>query len=484
MTKSVRTLLFALFVALFLLIAPLVIGYSQGYRLDWQNKTIVQTGGLFLEPRPAPVEIYLNQKLAKKSSFVFQNVFLGNLIPKNYRLRIEKDNYYAWEKNLDISPKLVTAAKNITLFPELGREAENVIGSKLRDFSASPSGKYFAFINNDSTPRITLYSISAQKVTLTFDAPATFSDYKIENIQWNKDSTRFMFLLKSDASWKWVSVDPKAGALSSIDISSDISSSGDFRKYTKELYKPVISKIKWSLVDSDKLFFVAHDRDKKYLLFSYNIASKKISPPLAYDVLEYSPEKNAVFYVSSMLGNINRLDTNTKEIHQVSFSNIFGKEKNAPTTFISHAQEQYLILKIADALYYFDKKTGLMQKISDGVESAVVTTDGKKILLVGENTLSVYWLEDAQIQPFRDAGDLEIIYTSAGAINDAVWFSKNNAYVLFADQDTIKVVELDGRDKRNIHILTEKPSNKLFYEKDKEILYFLSDETIYSLSLK
>ena len=111
-------------------------------------------------------------------------------------------------------------------------------------------------------------------------------------------------------------------------------------------------------------------------------------------------------------------------------------------------------------------------------------TDGKKILLVGENTLSVYWLEDAQIQPFRDAGDLEIIYTSAGAINDAVWFSKNNAYVLFADQDTIKVVELDGRDKRNIHILTEKPSNKLFYEKDKEILYFLSDETIYSLSLK
>ena len=484
MSKSVRTLLFALFAASFLLITPLVIGYSQGYRLDWQDKIIVQTGGLFLEPRPAPVEVYLNKQLAKKSSFVFQNVFLGNLIPGNYQLRIEKADYSAWEKNLDVYPKLVTETRNVTLFPKPRQDAENVIGAKLRDFSSSPSGKYFVFISNNSTPRITLYSIAAQKEMLTFDVPAAFNNYEIKNLHWNKNSTRFIFELADGDSKKWVAVTPENTALSGIDISWEITRARDFKKYTKKLYKPVIDRVKWSRDDPNKVFFVAHDDFKEYMLFSYNIVTQKISSPLAYDVLEYSPEKNAVFYISSMLGNINRLNPNTKEIHQISFFNIFGIETTTPITFISHTQEQYLILKITDTLYHLDKKTGAMKKISGGVRNAVVTEDGKKILLVGKNSLSVYWLRDIQVQPFRDAGDLEIIYTSTETIRDAVWFSKNNAYVLFAEQDTIKVVELDGRDKRNIHILSRKPASKLLYAKKEAMLYFLSDETLYSLSLR
>jgi len=48
MTKKTRTILFLIFLFLFLLIAPSAIFYSQGYRLDFENKKLTQSGGFFL----------------------------------------------------------------------------------------------------------------------------------------------------------------------------------------------------------------------------------------------------------------------------------------------------------------------------------------------------------------------------------------------------------------------------------------------------
>ena len=118
MTKKTRTILFFTFAALFVLAAPTVLFYSQGYRFDFEAKKIVQTGGLYLKVAPRSAQVYLNGTLKGTTSLFTNSVLIENLLPKTYSVEIKKDGYYSWQKTLTVEERRVTEAKNITLIPQ------------------------------------------------------------------------------------------------------------------------------------------------------------------------------------------------------------------------------------------------------------------------------------------------------------------------------------------------------------------------------
>ena len=115
-------MLFSICVFLFLLAAPTVILYSQGYRLDLNpppgGKIITQTGAFYFKVAPKGAEIYLNGELKKTASGLTGSLLIENLSPKTYEIEIRKQGYYHWKKNLTIREKQVTEAKNIVLSPQ------------------------------------------------------------------------------------------------------------------------------------------------------------------------------------------------------------------------------------------------------------------------------------------------------------------------------------------------------------------------------
>lgn len=117
MTKRTRTAIFIIFVFLFTLTAPSVIFYSQGYRLNFKEMKVVQTGGLYFRVSPGRADIYLNGRMEKGTSMIGNSAFIENLLPQNYEIEIKKDGYYSWRKTLQVNEKEVTEAENITLFP-------------------------------------------------------------------------------------------------------------------------------------------------------------------------------------------------------------------------------------------------------------------------------------------------------------------------------------------------------------------------------
>jgi hypothetical protein len=119
MTKKTRTILFAICVFLFVLTAPSVIFYSQGYRLDFAAKKIVQTGGLYFKVAPRSAQVYVNGKLKDTTSIFTSSSLVENLMPKTYAVEISKDGYYSWQKTLEVKERRVTEAKNITLIPKI-----------------------------------------------------------------------------------------------------------------------------------------------------------------------------------------------------------------------------------------------------------------------------------------------------------------------------------------------------------------------------
>ena len=112
MTKRVRTILFSICAILFFLIAPTITLYSMGYRIDFDSKKIVQTGGFYFKVSPKNVQILIDEKIEKKTDIFFGSILIKNLLPKEYKVQIKKEGYLPWEKTLEIKERGVTEAKN------------------------------------------------------------------------------------------------------------------------------------------------------------------------------------------------------------------------------------------------------------------------------------------------------------------------------------------------------------------------------------
>jgi len=117
MTHKLRAIIFWLIAILFLIISPLTMLYALDYSYDWQNKKLIQNGGFYLKSSPKGASIYLNDKNKKTTPR-----FIKKLFPKTYSIKIEKEGFYPWAKDLFINSGLVTESKYILLInknPEL-----------------------------------------------------------------------------------------------------------------------------------------------------------------------------------------------------------------------------------------------------------------------------------------------------------------------------------------------------------------------------
>jgi hypothetical protein len=101
-----------------LIFGPILIFYSLGYRVDFEKKKITKTGGIFIKALPKEVEVSIDGKLKKKTDPLFGSLLIENLLPKKYKVKVEKEGYFPWEKELEVEEEKVTEAKNLILFPK------------------------------------------------------------------------------------------------------------------------------------------------------------------------------------------------------------------------------------------------------------------------------------------------------------------------------------------------------------------------------
>lgn len=207
MTRKTRTTLFIICLFLFLLAAPGVVLYSQGYRFDFEQRTITQTGAFYCKVLPGSADVYINDKYAKRTSMFGNSALLENLLPRKYKIEIRKDGYYSWQKNLEIRERQVAEAKHVILFlkelqleevPEeeavdvleiMDRAPEKEVpqelaGLSFKNFSVSPDKKKIAYFT-DYEIRVLFLENHYDLGKLAGDTAflTRFSE-KIENVFW------------------------------------------------------------------------------------------------------------------------------------------------------------------------------------------------------------------------------------------------------------------------------------------------------------
>lgn len=184
MAKKFRLILLIVCVALFLSITPIIIGYSLGYRIDFEQKRIVATGGIFLRAWPSPAEVFIDSKPVGKTNIMSNSIFTQNLLPKNHVISVKKEGYFDYQKTLPIKEKEVTKLEHILLVKK------DINFEAITNKTQSPFAKQerFTLKNNN------LYDNNSGKAVLLIKNVIAFDTYQ-NTIYWvSKDN----LLYKSD----------------------------------------------------------------------------------------------------------------------------------------------------------------------------------------------------------------------------------------------------------------------------------------------
>ena len=195
MTKRTRTTLFFLLGAIFVLAAPMIILYSQGYRLDWDEKRFSQVGAFYFSVVPTRAEVFVNDQPIGKTTFVLGTTLTKSFVPNTYQIRIQKQGYHPWEKQLEIFSKQVTEGKHITLVPLNPTFVE--LQDNVLDFWLAPNKTEVLLqkSNSQNTWTLVLWDIQRNTVYPLYESPHLQDE--IQDVQWAPNSNSFLFHVTS-----------------------------------------------------------------------------------------------------------------------------------------------------------------------------------------------------------------------------------------------------------------------------------------------
>lgn len=457
MTRRTRTILFIFIVLLFFLIAPLIILYSQGYRFDFENKKFFQTGAFSFKVWPQGAWVSVDGKLTKKATFPFGAIYIANLSPKKYTVEIKKEGYFPWEKTLEIKEELVTENKNIFLVPE--NVQFTFLEKDVGRLFLSPDGKE-AILKKDKTAGWILFLLDMERNVLTsLFEEKDFSEkderVNFKGIKWSLDSKKIL-VETLEGEYFIVEIDGKPVLLSLFKAGSNV------------------NNISFSPNNSQRIFF-GRGPETKNNLFSLDYQSKEISGPILNKFLSFELLNNNLFWLDDQ-GFLRQFDFAGNEIRQLN-REPFSLNVDFQYRLFPFAEDKIFLVE-NNKLYFFNQDDQLLEKISDNIKDLKISPDLKKIVYFTDYEIWVLFLEKIEGQPQRTKGEKIFLARFSEKIGDVFWWT--NHYLVFLVGDTIKIAEIDNRDRVNVYDLGKFNNPEIFWNKYNKKIYILSQGDLFS----
>jgi hypothetical protein len=452
MDKKIRNFLIVIFGIIFILAIPTVILYSQGYRFDFETKKIIKTGGFAFKTYPKSCEIYLNDKFVKKTDFIFGEVFIKNLLPKKYNVKIKKQGLLTWEKNLEVREKMVTEAKNVILFPE--KPNFSLLFSDIENYYFSPDGNKIILEKNlDSNRELSVLNLENNHESLILEeADLNKKGFEISDLKWSPDSKKILLEAKTKEKIEYFII--------------------DILKETDNYIFPIDyatspKKILFNNRDSQEIFFLEENKAGITGLIKSNYYKKSLSKLPIGNVEAYGLFNENIFWLSKE-GFLSKADLSGAS------SEILNKEPLPIDQDLEYEikilSDQKIFLNNKNGLYFLNLETKNFEKILNSVKSFELSADSKNIYFSDNYEI---WLFDESLK--------KIVFLTRFSKKLGNIFWLNSDYLIFNSEEKIKISEIDTRDKINAVEIGNFENPKIFWSKSYKNLYILSKGNFYSL---
>ncbi len=460
MTLRTRNLIFITLVVSFLIIAPLTVLYSLGWRFDWENKKVFQTGIFYFKAWPKNTDVYINDVLKDKTDMFFGSALIDNLVPNEYKIEIKKEGYHSWTKFLKIEKKEVTEAKNITLIPE--NPNLNILMEGVEKAFFSPDNKEIITLEmNKDNWELKLFDLKNNlKSHLVKETDFSNKGVELFNLTFSPDSKRALLELglKENLIYYVLEIDKFPVVISKLD------------------YLDSVEEIYFHPKDENKLFIVQTIIEKKEIrtLNIVDFKNKEIFDPLSENIATALISDNDIYYLNNS-GSVFKSNLSGEKPEKLNILSFSYKEETKYEIIVSNSN---VFLKESSDLYLLNEETKSFRKIYDSLRGYKFSPDINKIAYYNENEIKVIFLEQQYDHPTKEKLEELFINRFSEEITKVFWYT--NHYLIFDLGDKIKVAELDNRGKMNIVDLTEMKHSDFFFNNKR--LYLLSEKTLYSSS--
>src|SRR3989344_2479125 len=448
MTKKQRITLFSICAILFLLSAVSVIFYSQGFRFDFAQKKIAQTGAFYFKVSPKNSQIYIDDKIRKRTDFLFNSSYIDNLLPRRYKVEIKKDGYFPWTKSLEVKEKEVTDARNIVLVNQ--ELSFSVLASAIQDVFFAPDEKKIIFLERQGDSwELKSFNLEINiksHILKPTDIAKDGADFN--NLEFSPDSKRALLKagLKEKNSYFLIDMGATPVKLTSLDFLG------------KE-----VEKIVFHPRDAQKLFLLDENKLKEG-----DLSQKKITPFESGIVLDFAVSDGHIYYLESS-GHLYKTDLGFDSRAKISESPFPIQQE---TKYEIIVLDGYVFIKSEEKnLYTLDQEkkefTNLLEKNTD----LKISPDAGKIAYASEFEIWVLFPKEQTHQPQKKSGEKIFLTRFSEKIDNLFWFG--SYYLIFSAGNKIKIAEIDDRDQINIVDLTEfKNPEMRFNQLDKKIYVF------------
>lgn len=419
MKQRTRKILFFILLLVFIVLAPILVLYVQGYRFDLANRKLTQTGGLFLKTIPKQAQIYLDGESSKRTDFFFGSALIENLLPKKYKISVQKEGFHPWEKDLEVKEREVTEARNIILFPE--NPYYRSLAGGIQEFWFSPNQR---------------------KVVL-------------------KE--------KEEDSWALKLYDLDRDLKSHLIIEDDISLLADSGQAKKGID---LFKLEFSEDERDILLEVTTAEQLKYFVIDIGKSPpflEETENPLEVpeNIIAYQEFKKKIYYLDS-LGHIYETDKSFSTKQKVTLKPFPLRQE---TEYKLYIFPEWIFLQEENTLYLLNQDTKSFEKFLEQISSLKISPSQRKLVYFSENEIWVLFLKEQKGQLKRTKGERVFLLRLSKEIKDVFWI--NSEYLIFNTEDDIKIIETDNRDRINTVHLAEFENSKIFWNQRDKKLYVL-----------
>ncbi len=134
MTHHSRRLLFSAAVILFVCISYIAILYAQGYKYSFTQSHFIRTGAISLKVN-TDAKVFVNDKLAGRTAFLSDSFGIDRLLPGSYVIRVQKDAYSSWQKNITVEEGRLSEFSKIMLLPTDEEETVRLVAEIKNTFA-------------------------------------------------------------------------------------------------------------------------------------------------------------------------------------------------------------------------------------------------------------------------------------------------------------------------------------------------------------
>lgn len=432
-------------VGFFVVAGAWLLVYSFGYRVDWQTLQISQTGGLYIKTSPKITDVFLDgENTNKKSGLLSTGIFIQNLFPRIYQLKIAKEGYFDWSKKVQIEPSLVNNFSHVILLPQsplrenlyevtstveitdffpLENKEEILLETKIKNKSGW-FGAFSLFNNKNSTTT----EIFRKKITST-ENPDLLSGFVLDDSNpnqiifsdYNRSSGQTIFYL-------WDRLDPDQ----TVNL-SQAASAYNLTKIRKIVFYPFEDN-KYIIETSKNIAVLDLNRKEK----SFLAAENPIDFIISGGNLFWLDKDGGVYSYNFILKSTSPLAIIESEKIEIAD---WAVSVNSSNIAILMKNNELLLVRSGQPI----------KVISLAAQNFSFSPDNKKLAYQEVNgQVKIYFLEDFNQDVNKKLGEevaLNNLIVDAPA--QILWF-KDSYHLIVQNGEKIMFAEIDDRDKFNI----------------------------------